>query len=590
MLKNAKSLFFIRFLFSFLNDKRKLEIIKYNKNAQNILDISLKNYKLFSGCYIIYEKWGIGKEYFFENDELKYEGGYLNGKRNGRGKEYKNGYPIFQGQYLNGKRNGFGKEYDDSFFGYRGIDNDKGKIIFEGIYKNNKKWYGIGYDVISLNETLYIDPNYKQREIYLLRDGKGIYRKYSISSNLLIEGEYINGDLNGKVKEYYDDFGDILLFKGKYFNGKKWEGKEFDLKGNVIYELINGKGYVKHYNYYNNKLQLEFEGEYISGEKNGKFKEYYEGRLIFEGEYKDDKKNGKGKCYNYNSGEIEFEGEFLYDWKIKGKEYVKGKLEFEGEYYFNNKYDGKGYDENGNILYILKNGNGKVKYYHSDGKLWFDGENLNGKKSGLGKEYYDNILHFEGKFLNGKRNGFGKEYFDKSDKLKYVGEFLNEKRHGKGKEYNENGILIYEGNYLNGKRNGKGKQYYDDGILLYEGELLNGLKNGKGKKYDSQGNLIYDGEYKRGLKNGKGKEYDIKNNSRYEGEFSKDIRNGKGKYYVNGKLVFEGNYYHGTKYGKFKEYNEKGKLIFKGEYVFGEKKIQEKKEKEIDKKEKCLIF
>ena len=586
MLKNAKSNFFIKFLFSFLNDKRKLEIIKYNKKAQNILDISLKNFKLFSGCYIVYEKKGNGKEYFIEDNEIKFEGKYLNKKRNGKGKEYKDGHVIFEGEYLNGKRNGYGYEYDDSVGAYRGIDNDTGKIIFSGEYKNNKKWRGIGYDVTSLNETLYIDPNFKQRKIYELSDGKGIFRKYSISSNLLIEGEYINGDLNGKVKEYYDDYGDKILFEGKYFNGKRWDGKEYDINGNVIYELINGKGYVKHYDCYRNDLKLEFEGEYISGEKNGKCKEYYDGKLIFEGEYKDDKKNGKGKCYDHNTGELEFEGEFLYDWKIKGKEYIKGKLEFEGEYYFNNKYDGKGYDENGNILYVLKNGNGKVKYYHSDRSISFDGENLNGKKSGQGKEYYENILYFEGKFLDGKRNGFGKQYFYKSDKLEYEGNYLNGKKHGKGKEYNKKGILIYDGNYLNDERSGKGKQYYTDGLLLYEGEFLNGLKNGKGKEYDSQGNLIYDGEYRQGSKDGKGKEYDIKNNSKYEGKFTEDKRNGEGKYYVNGKLVFKGYYFYGEKFEEFE-----------GNNAFEKKEIPEKKDKDKDKdkgkekdKKKCLIF
>ena len=43
---------------------------------------------------------------------------------------------------------------------------------------------------------------------------------------------------------------------------------------------------------YNNNGQLEFEGEYINGEKNGKGKEYDDdGNLIFEGEFK----NGKRK-------------------------------------------------------------------------------------------------------------------------------------------------------------------------------------------------------------------------------------------------------------------------------------------------------
>ena len=75
------------------------------------------------------KKWnGKAKEYY-ANCKLKYEGEYLNGKRNGKGfdkndnliyelkdgkgyiKEYdSDGELIFEGEYLNGERNGKGKE------------------------------------------------------------------------------------------------------------------------------------------------------------------------------------------------------------------------------------------------------------------------------------------------------------------------------------------------------------------------------------------------------------------------------------------------------------------------------------------------
>ena len=45
MLKNTKSIYFIKRLFTLVDEKNKLNIIKYNKNMQNILDISLINYK-----------------------------------------------------------------------------------------------------------------------------------------------------------------------------------------------------------------------------------------------------------------------------------------------------------------------------------------------------------------------------------------------------------------------------------------------------------------------------------------------------------------------------------------------------------------
>ena len=134
MLKNSKSIYFIKRLFTFVDEKNKLNIIKYNKNMQNILDISLINYKFFSDRYIKFEKIVKGKEYDKYNDSLVFEGEYLNGKRNGKGKEY---YPNdklkFEGEYLNGKRNGKGKEYYSD-----------GTLKFEGEYLNGVKWNGEG--------------------------------------------------------------------------------------------------------------------------------------------------------------------------------------------------------------------------------------------------------------------------------------------------------------------------------------------------------------------------------------------------------------------------------------------------------------
>ena len=88
---NIKSSYFIINLFHHLNIKRKFGIIKYNKSLQNLLNTKLIEYKIFSGKYIIFDKNGIGKEYYRimdMNDKLIYEGEYKNGKRNGKGKEY----------------------------------------------------------------------------------------------------------------------------------------------------------------------------------------------------------------------------------------------------------------------------------------------------------------------------------------------------------------------------------------------------------------------------------------------------------------------------------------------------------------------
>ena len=143
MLDNIKSLFFIRILFSHLNERTKLKIVKYNQNLQNTINIGLINYKFLGTKYIIYETKGTGKEYDKYTNVLLFEGEYKNGLRNGKGKEY----------------------------------HDLEILLFEGEYLNNKRWNGKGYD----------DYN---NVVYELKNGKGYIKEYYIGTILKLEGEY----------------------------------------------------------------------------------------------------------------------------------------------------------------------------------------------------------------------------------------------------------------------------------------------------------------------------------------------------------------------------------------------------------------
>ena len=105
-------------------------------------------------------------------------------------------------------------------------------------------------------------------------------------------------------------------------------------------------------------------------------------------------------------------------------------------------------------------------------------------------------LIFEGEYLNGKRSGKGKEYI--GGFLVFEGEYLNDQRNGKGREYNISGKIIFEGEYLYNKRL-KGK-LYKKGKLAYEGEYLYD-KSWSGKGFDENGNIIFE------LIKGKGMEY-----------------------------------------------------------------------------------
>ena len=183
-------------IFSFFSEKKKLEIIHYNKRIQNNLDVNIKNYQNFKGKYLKYET--IVKEYKYVDDRLIIEGEYFNEKRNENGKNY----------------------YEDDI------------IKYAGKYLSGKKMIGKGSD-------------YDSNVINELKDYHLYRKEYYYNGKIMFEGEYLNGERNGKGKEYYDD--GKVKYDGKYLNGKKWNGKGFDKKNNLIYKLKDGKGYLKEY-------------------------------------------------------------------------------------------------------------------------------------------------------------------------------------------------------------------------------------------------------------------------------------------------------------------------------------------------------
>ena len=427
MLENVKSQYLVKLLFTFLLHKRKLRIVRYNKQLQKKLDINLIFYKNMTNKYIIYEGKGIGKEYDLEG-KLLFKGQYYNGERNGNGEEYYYSDIEYKGEFKDGKRNGYGKE-------------NRTYYTFEGEFKNGKYWNGIykerDYDFDEKRYFTILEAEYKDGKIWNasgyinIKNGSGYVTIFNKSKKKLFEGIYLNGEKNGKGCEYHEN--GELKFEGEYFNDKKWNGKGYDIKGNIAYELKNGNGCIKEY-FESGKLKCKY--EYLNGEKNGKEykynedgdieceKQYLNGKLngLFkmnnlcsgvEYEYLNDYKNGKGKIF-YKDDKYLFEGEYAQGMKIRGKEYINGKLAYEGEYIYDNyediKYNGKGYDENGCLIYELIHGNGKVKEYRYDGTLSFEGEYKNGRKNGIGKLYdLEGNLRYEGEFIEGVRKDYIKK-------------------------------------------------------------------------------------------------------------------------------------------------------------------------------------
>ena len=130
MMENQNSkvnIYLIKNIYELLNGKGKefsLEITDHILNPYRSIII-------FEGEYINGIRNGKGKEYDKYNGTLIFEGEYLNGKRNGKGKEYNEfGKLLYDGEYLNGKKNGKGKAY-----------NQYGELEFKGEFMNGQRIY-----------------------------------------------------------------------------------------------------------------------------------------------------------------------------------------------------------------------------------------------------------------------------------------------------------------------------------------------------------------------------------------------------------------------------------------------------------------
>ena len=238
MLSNVKSQYILRMIFSLLEKKTKLKIIKYNKfPLQQKLEINIDDYKNLSSKYII---WDLeirkkGKEYN-KNKVLIYDGEFKNGERSGQGKEFfLNGNLLFNGNYLNGKRNGQGKEFYPN-----------GNLLYEGDYMSGKR----------NNGNIYLTEGKTDKII----KGDGINKEFSENGNLL-EGEYKDGKKQGKWVKY--DINGEILIEGNYKNSKK---------NGIWIEFLPGR----------RKIIENYKDDIIDGQCS----EFYEDNLIIEKFYK----------------------------------------------------------------------------------------------------------------------------------------------------------------------------------------------------------------------------------------------------------------------------------------------------------------
>ena len=125
------------------------------------------------------------------------------------------------------------------------------KLIFEGEYKNGKRWNGKGQEFNKGNQLIY-DGEYLAGK----RHGKGkeYYNNYKI-----FDGEYQNGQRKKGKEYYYNYYNDHQLnYEGEYSKGLKWNGKGYNIKGELIFEIENDNGKGKYSNMIIYYLKVKF--------------------------------------------------------------------------------------------------------------------------------------------------------------------------------------------------------------------------------------------------------------------------------------------------------------------------------------------
>ena len=318
--------------------------------------------------------------------------------------------------------------------------------------------------------------------------------------------------------------------------------------------------------------EIEFEGEYKNYRYwNGREFVYFDSHLEFEFFYKE---GVLIRIKEYNTrGNLKFEGEYINGLLKKGKEYEGNELIFEGEYFSKKKFENKEQFISRQHELYLNRWNGKGKKYDRDGYLIYEGDYLEGEKTGFGKIYNNDVNM---RLLIGK-----------GDILNYEGELLKGKKHGKGKLYDNEGNLEIEGDFIDDKadyKNGFIKEY-ENGKLSTETEYSGGIPF-RAKHYNKEGIVIL--EYKDKWI----KEYYDNGNLKAEGEYYAGYIGIIKEYYENGKILFEGEVKDNV-WWNGKVYDENGEIIDEikdGKSLNNKDKVEEENEEERKKDEEKNVF
>lgn len=213
-----------------------------------------------------------GEGQIYSDGVINEEGHFAEGVLNGQGKKYLPNGIVLEGEFKEGELNG------------RGRILQSGQVYKEGEFINGTLKYGqldrnasgdLEYDnYFDVMDDLMRFSSYDLIEEGHFEDGElnGFGKRYR--DEYYEEGEYCEGRLNGVGKRVVDD---VMMEEGLYKDG----------------ELV---GYGKRYR----EGQLYEEGEYRNGELNGTGKRYMDNEIFEEGFFKD------GELISGNAGTVDY--------------------------------------------------------------------------------------------------------------------------------------------------------------------------------------------------------------------------------------------------------------------------------------------
>ena len=205
---------------------------------------------------------------------------------------------------------------------------------------------------------------------------------------------------------------------------------------------------------------------------------------------------------------------------------------------------------------------GRGREYDQAGLMTYEGNFVDGQRSGTGSLYEDGVLVYEGDFAAGAATGMGTAYAEGAKC--YEGSFVDGVYEGEGTQYRSDGSVSYKGSFSAGVFEGQGTAYYPDGTRAYVGAFSDGQYEGEGTQYTRDGRISYKGSFAGGLYQGSGVLY-LEGGDEIRAEFSAGVTTGTIQWYQKGVLWYDGSADNVTPDGFGTLYGEDGKALYAGE-------------------------